>query len=122
MNKLILFFDLFRKGSAVTDPKLWKDRTSLTLALTGVILAIVKVAGGLGYAIPISETEAATLAAAVAIAVGLFSTYATSNKVGLLPAKVQPEPVPEVPRAAEPEPSAVDRHEHLYPRDAGGGS
>lgn len=91
MNKLMLFFDLFRKGSAITDPKLWKDRSALTLALTGVILAIVKVAGGLGYAIPISETEAATLAAAVAIAVGLLSTYLTSDKVGILPAK------PEVP-------------------------
>jgi hypothetical protein len=111
MNKLILFFDLFRKGSAVTDPKLWKDRTALTLALTGVILAIVKVAGGLGYAIPISETEAATLAAAVAIAVGLFSTFATSDKVGVLPPKLPTDsfpplepavPEPEKPRSSEP--------------------
>jgi len=95
MSKLVLFFDLFRKGSAVTDPKLWKDRTALTLALTGVILAIVKVAGGLGYAIPIGETEAASIAAGVAVIVGLFSTYATSDKVGILPAKpVQPEVPP----------------------------
>ena len=122
MGKLFDFLDLFRKGSAVTDPKLWKDRTALTLALTGVILAIVKVAGGLGYAIPISETEAATLAAAVAIAVGLFGNYATSAKVGLLPAKVQPVSEPEVPGAVEPAPSTVDKHEQLYPRDTGGGS
>lgn len=105
MSKLFDFLDLFRKGAAVSDPKLWKDRTALTLALTGVILAIVKVAGGLGYAIPISETEAATLAAAVAIAVGLFGNYATSDKVGLLPAKVQPDRFPaldaEQPGAAE---------------------
>lgn len=121
MGKLFDFLDLFRKGSAVTDPKLWKDRTALTLALTGVILAIVKVAGGLGYAIPISETEAATLAAAVAIAVGLFGNYATSNKVGLLPAKVQPEPFPDVSGTPEPDATPVDRHEQLYPRDQGGG-
>ena len=122
MGSLIAFLDLFRKGAAVTDPKLWKDRTALTLALTGVILAAVKVAGGMGYAIPISETEAATLAAAVAIVVGLFGNYATSTKVGLLPAK----PVPadgggDVARPAEPEPSAVDRYEQSYPRDQGGG-
>ena len=122
MGKLLALFDLFRKGNAVADPALWKDRTALTLALTGVILAIVKVAGGLGYAIPISETEAATLAAAVAIAVGLFGNYATSDKVGLLPAKVQPEPVLDVSGTPEPEPSLVDRHEQLYPRDSGGGS
>jgi hypothetical protein len=124
MGKLFDFLDLFRKGSAVTDPKLWKDRTALTLALTGVILAIVKVAGGLGYAIPISETEAATLAAAVAIAVGLFGNYATSAKVGILPAKVQPDGEPEAVRT-RPEPSAtvnaVDQHARDYPRDTGGG-
>ena len=122
MSKLIDFLDLFRKGAAVSDPKLWKDRTALTLALTGVILAIVKVAGGLGYAIPISETEAATLAAAVAIAVGLFGNYATSDKVGLLPAKVQPDSFPEITGTAEPRPSAVDEYERQYPRDTGGGS
>ena len=121
MSKIFDFLDLFRKGAAVSDPKLWKDRTALTLALTGVILAIVKVAGGMGYAIPISETEAATLAAAVAIAVGLFGNYATSEKVGLLPARVQPDSITDVTRPAEPESSPVDRYEHDYPRDQGGG-
>ena len=123
MSKIFLFLDLFRKGSAVTDPKLWKDRTALTLALTGVILAIVKVAGGLGYAIPISETEAATLAAAVAIAVGLFGNYATSAKVGILPAKVQPDGEPEAVRAGPEQTAtvnAVDQHERDYPKDRGG--
>lgn len=94
MSKLLDFLDLFRKGAAVTDPKLWKDRTALTLALTGLILVIVKVAGGMGYAIPISETDAASMAAAVAVVVGLFGNYATSDKVGLLPAKVQPNDSP----------------------------
>ena len=122
MSKLFDFLDLFRKGAAVSDPKLWKDRTALTLALTGVILAVVKVAGGMGYAIPISETEAATLAAAVAVVVGLFSTYATSDKVGLLPAKVQPDSFPEITGTTEPRPSAVDEYERQYPRDTGGGS
>ena len=122
MSKLFDFLDLFRKGAAVSDPKLWKDRTALTLALTGVILAVVKVAGGMGYAIPISETEAATLAAAVAIAVGLFGNYATSDKVGLLPAKVQPDSFPEITGTTEPRPSAVDEYERQYPRDTGGGS
>lgn len=97
MSKILDFLDLFRKGAAVSDPKLWKDRTALTLALTGVILAVVKVAGGLGYAIPISETEAATLAAAVAVAVGLFGNYATSDKVGILPPKHGPALEPDRP-------------------------
>ena len=95
MGKLIDMLDLLRKGSAVTDPALWKNRSALTLALTGLILVIVKVAKGYGYDLPIGETEAASLAAGVAVGVGLFSTYATSDKVGLLPAKPEPAPEPE---------------------------
>ena len=105
MGKLIDLLDLLRKGSAVTDPALWKNRSALTLALTGLILVVVKVAKGYGYDLPIGETEAASLAAGVAVLVGLFSTFATSDKVGLLPAKVQPDRFPaldaEQPGAAE---------------------
>ena len=105
MGKLIDLLDLLRKGSAVTDPALWKNRSALTLALTGLILVVVKVAKGYGYDLPIGETEAASLAAGVAVLVGLFSTFATSDKVGLLPAKVQTDSFPaldaEQPGAAE---------------------
>ena len=129
MNKLILFFDLFRKGASVSDPIIWKNRTSLTLALTALILTGCKVAKGFGYDLPISETEAASIAAGVAVIVGLFSTYATSDKVGLLPAKpvhpkVQPISGSDTVRT-DIEPStannAVDKHERDYPRDRGGG-
>ena len=121
MGKLIDLLDLLRKGSAVTDPALWKNRSALTLALTGLILVVVKVAKGYGYDLPIGATEAASLAAGVAVLVGLFSTFATSDKVGLLPAKVQPDPLPAIPGAAEPDLSPVERHDQLYPRDTGGG-
>lgn len=107
MGKLLDFLDLFRKGAAVTDPAIWKNRSALTLALTGLILVIVKVAGGMGYAIPIGETEAASIAAGVAVLVGLFSTYATSDKVGILPEKpvVQPDIQP-APDAGQPAPDS----------------
>ena len=125
MGKLLDLLDLFRKGAAVSDPKLWKDRTALTLALTGLILVIVKVAGGMGYAIPIGETEAASLAAGVAVVVGLFSTYATSDKVGILPPKsVQPDGGSDVVRAGPEQntaDNAVDKHAMDYPTDRGGG-
>ena len=129
MSKIFLFLDLLRKGNAVADKELWKNRSALTLALTALILTGCKVAGGFGYDLPIGETEAASIAAGVAVIVGLFSTYATSDKVGILPAKpVQPE-VPPISGGdtvrAEPEPSAatnaVEQHEQQYPRDQGGG-
>ena len=110
MGKLIDLLDLLRKGSAVTDPALWKNRSALTLALTGLILVVVKVMKGYGHDLPIGETEAASIAAGVAVVVGLFSTWATSDKVGLLPAKpVQPDGFPalggEQPAATERQPA-----------------
>lgn len=121
MSKLFDFLDLFRKGAAVSEPALWKNRSAFTLALTALILTGCKVAKGYGYDIPIGEAEAASIAAGIAVVVGLFSTYATSDKVGLLPAKVQPDSFPEVSKPAEPDSSPVDKHEQLYPRDTGGG-
>lgn len=121
MGKLLDLLDLFRKGAAVSEPALWKNRSALTLALTALILTGCRVARGFGYEVPISETDAATIAAAVAVVVGLFSTFATSDKVGILPAKVQPDSIPDDARPAEPERTAVDRHQHDYPRDQGGG-
>lgn len=95
MRKLLDLLDLFRKGAAVSEPALWKNRSALTLALTALILTGCRVAKGYGYEIPISEADAASIAAGVAVIVGLFSTYATSGKVGILPAKpVQPEVPP----------------------------
>jgi len=110
MSKFLALLDLLRKGSAVTDPKLWKDRAALTLALTGLIVVIVKVAKGFGYDLPINETDAGSIAAGFAVLIGLFSTYATSDKVGLLPAKpVQPDGFPPLdshqPAAAERRPA-----------------
>lgn len=126
MNKLLDLLDLFRKGAAVSEPALWKNRSALTLALTALILTGCKVAKGYGYDIPISETDAASLAAGVAIVVGLFSTYATSPQVGILPAKPADPEVQPVGRREDggPAPAGsnrVDDHERQYPRDTGGG-
>jgi len=123
MSKLLDLLDLLRKGSAVTDPKLWKDRAALTLALTGLIVVIVKVAKGFGYDLPINETDAGSIAAGFAVLVGLFSTYATSDKVGLLhPKPVQPDSQRDPVRPAAPrERNPVDQHDRDYPRDTGGG-
>ena len=105
MSKLLDLLDLFRKGAAVSEPALWKNRSALIMALTALILTGCRVAKGFGYDIPINEADAASIAAGVAVVVGLFSTYATSNKVGLLPAKpVQTDPLP----ALEPDSAGVD--------------
>ena len=70
MSKLFDFLDLFRKGAAVSEPALWKNRSAFTLALTALILTGCKVAKGYGYDIPIGEAEAASIAAGIAVVVG----------------------------------------------------
>ena len=110
MGRLIDFLDLFRKGAAVSEPALWKNRSALVLALTALILTGCRVAKGFGYDLPVTETDAATLASGIAVLVGLFSTFATSDKVGLppklptngFPALEPAVPEPEQPRPAEP--------------------
>jgi len=99
--KLLAFLDLFRKGSAVADPATWKNRTALTLALTGLLVALNKLAVSYGYDFGLSDMDVGSVAAAVAVVVGLFGNYATSDKVGVLPPKPEADPAP----AADPGPS-----------------
>jgi hypothetical protein len=91
MGKLLSILDLFRKGSAVTEPAVWKNRGGITLALTALILSGCKVATGFGYDLPISEADAASIASGVAVLVGLLTTYGTSDKVGLPARQLPPD-------------------------------
>ena len=123
MGKLIAIIDLFRKGSAVADPALWKNRANLALALTAVILSGCTVARGFGYEINISETEAAQIATGIAVIVGLLSNYLTSDKIGLLPAKdVPPDSGASYGGSRATDVNWVETAERDFPRDTGGGS
>jgi uncharacterized membrane protein len=87
MNKAFALFDLFRKGSAVADPAVWKNRSALVMALSALIVTAAQVAKGYGYDLGIDNDTASAIAGGIAAAVGLFSTFATSDKVGVLPPK-----------------------------------
>ncbi len=121
MGKLMSVFDVLRKGSAVADPALLKNRGGLTLALTALLWSVCSAAKAFGYDIQLTQEDIASVAGTVALVVGLYVNYASSEKVGILPAKVQPDRQPDDARPAEPERTAVDRHQHDYPRDQGGG-
>lgn len=86
MGKLWALFDVFRKGSSVSDPKLWKNGGGAVIAVTSLLLALSKAARSFGYDLPLSEGDAGAIATGIVTAVGLFITFATSSKVGL-PAK-----------------------------------
>lgn len=95
MNKFAAFFDLFRRGSAVADPALWKNRSALALAIAGLLAALVQLAKVYGYELPVPLThdEIAALAGGIATVIGIVCTFVTSDKVGL-PAKPEPNPFP----------------------------
>lgn len=90
MNKLVALIDVFRKGSAVADPALWKNRSAAVIAIAALIMAAVEAAKAYGYDLPIDSETALLLAGGIAAAVGLLGNFATSDKVGLLPAKPAP--------------------------------
>jgi hypothetical protein len=91
--KLFAFISVFRRGAAVANPKAWKERSGAVLALAGLITAAVHLARLYGYDLPLDEEGALAIAGGVATVVGLFVTYATSDKVGVLPA-ADSDPLP----------------------------
>lgn len=96
MNKLTSFFDLLRKGGIVANPELWKHGgAALQSALAALIVSLVSTGKAFGYELPVTPEVAGSIAGGVAALVGVFVTYVTSDKVGILPAKPAPAADPE---------------------------
>lgn len=85
MKRLFAFFDVLRRGAAVSDPALWKNRSGLAIALAGLIAALVQLAKAYGHELPLDEDGITAIAGGLSVVIGLFVTYATSDKVGLPP-------------------------------------
>ena len=103
MNKLLAFIDLFRRGSAVADPDLWKNRAGAVAAVAGLISALVQIARLYGYDLPLDADGILALAGGIVTVVCLCVSYGTSPSVGVLPAKPAADPA-----AAPPPPSRED--------------
>jgi hypothetical protein len=93
MQKLFAFVTVLRRGSVVADPATWKTRSALVIALSGLIVAAAQAAEAFGHDLGIDADTATALAGGIAAAVGLWSTFATSDKVGMLPA-ADSDPLP----------------------------
>lgn len=93
MNKLKAIFALFRQGSTVADPKLWKERQITGTVLAGFILAVVHVLSAFGVAVPVDIDIANAIAAGVIAVVNVILTITTTDKIGL-PSKQ--EDLPEI--------------------------
>ncbi len=88
MNKLINWFNLYRKGEMVDNPVAWKNGQISVTLVTAFIGAIIALAKNYGYQIPLDEITQTHIAYTVIALVGLFNVNATlvsSEKVGLPP-------------------------------------
>ena len=86
MDKLLALLDLFRKGSMVSNPELWKTGQISSTILVPVIMAIIHLTDSFGAGIKIDETTAATISADLIALINVVLTYTTTDKIGL-PAK-----------------------------------
>ena len=83
MNKLLAFWNLFKVGSSVANPELWKRRQITVTVLGAVILAVVNLAASFGYALPIDTETANAIAGGILAIINVILTITTTDKVGV---------------------------------------
>lgn len=91
MGKLWAILDLFRKGSAVSDPAIWKNSGNVAAALVALLLAVDRAAAAYGFPLGITESDAVAIAGGIAAAAHIVLSIVTSDKIGL-PASPAPDP------------------------------
>lgn len=89
MTKTAAVLDLFRKGSEVANPALWKAGQISVNALGAALYAGVELGRQFGYAVPITKAETFTIAGAFLSIFNMVMTVVTSKRAGL-PAKETP--------------------------------
>lgn len=95
MNKLLVLLDVFRRGSSVADPDLWKNRAGAVAAVAGLISALVQLARLYGYEIPLDADGVLAVAGGLVTLVCMFLAWGTSKGAGILPPKPEADPAPE---------------------------
>jgi len=82
LDKIKGLWNLMQAGKAVADPALWKSRQITVTALVAVLMAVVQLAKGFGYELPVDENTATAIAGGVLAVVNVVLTITTSDKVG----------------------------------------
>lgn len=96
MVNLFQIFAALRQGATLTKSGAWSHTAAATSALSGIIIAALQVAQGLGYALPFTPDQINAISAGVVACVGLFSGFvhvATNVDAGLPPKRGPVEPV-----------------------------
>ena len=101
MTKLLALLDLFRKGSMVSDPALWKSRQIKATLLLPTFGALVAVLRAFGLEVPLDDTQITQLVTGLVVLLNLVLTLTTTDKVGL-PAKPDVDPPSRFPDIQDP--------------------
>ena len=83
LDKIQGLWSLMQAGKAVADPTLWNTRQVKTTMLVAVLMAVVQLAKGFGYELPVDADTATAVAGGIIAAVNVVLTVSTSDKVGL---------------------------------------
>ena len=102
MNKLLALLDLFRKGNAVADPQLWKNRQIAATLLLPTFGALIAVLRAFGLEVPLDDTQITQLVTGLVVLLNLLLTVSTTDKVGL-PAKPDSDPPSRFPDIQDPD-------------------
>lgn len=103
MEKLSLLFQLFRKGSEVSNPEKWKQHQIDANAVGGIILLIAALLKTFfDIHLPMDDATALSIGGGIIAMVNVGLTAITSKRAGLLPAK------PVEPVASQPVPTSFD--------------
>ena len=121
MNKLMVLFDLFRKGASVSDPALWKSRQVKSTVLAAFILAVINTASAFGYSIPIDTETANLIAAGIIALVNAVLTVTTTDKIGIGKAEeTKVIPQSDIPTIVVDSPKVSnDKSKSYWPSDIG---
>lgn len=83
MDKISAIWQLFKVGSSVSNPELWKKRQIKATVLAAVILAVVNLLAAFGYSVPIDSTTANGIAVGILAVINVVLTITTTDKIGV---------------------------------------
>lgn len=83
VSKVVGIAGLFQKGQAVGDPEKWKTRQISATMISGLLIAVVNLAKGFGFDIPIDAETANAIGVTALVLINGVLTITTSKTVGI---------------------------------------
>ena len=83
IQKLKLFWNLFKEGESVSDPVKWKTHQVSVNQVAALLATLVAIAAAFGYAIPVDSDTILAVAGGIFALVNWVFTIITTDKIGV---------------------------------------